>query len=51
MKKIPPLLPMTLINRFEKSCNIFGGTRGNPLLSITLGQFAQKKKKENLYLF
>jgi hypothetical protein len=51
MKKILPLLPMTLINRFEKSCNIFGGTKGNPLPSTTLGQFAQKRKKEKTFIF
>ncbi len=36
---------MTLINRFEKSCGTFKGEGGkNPLLSMTLGQFAPKKK-------
>jgi hypothetical protein len=45
------LLPMTLINRFEKSCDTFIGSGGkNPLSSMTLGQFAQKKEKK-IYFF
>jgi hypothetical protein len=48
-KKKSPLLPMTLINRFEKSCGILrgGGGKKNPLLSTTLGKFAQKQ----LYIY
>jgi len=37
-KKRTPLLPMTLINRFERSCGTFKGRGGNPMLS--LGHFA-----------
>jgi hypothetical protein len=44
---------MTLINRFERSCSTFRRGGGeNPLSSITLNWYAQKKekKKKNLYL-
>jgi hypothetical protein len=35
--KIPPLLPMIVINRFERSCVTFrGGGRKNLLSSTTL---------------
>jgi len=45
-KKLP-LLPMIVINRFERSCGTFRGGGGkNPLLSMTLGQFAQNKTKQ-----
>jgi len=41
MKKKVPLLPTTFINRFERSCGTFRGGGGkNPLLSMTMGQFA-----------
>jgi hypothetical protein len=33
---------MMLINRFEGSCGAFGEGIDNPLLSMTLGQFAHK---------
>jgi hypothetical protein len=47
MKKKLPLLPMIVINRFERSCGTFRGGGGkNPLLSMTLGQFAQNKTKQ-----
>jgi hypothetical protein len=37
---------MIVINRFEKSHGTFKGGGGkNPLLSMTLGQFAQNKTK------
>jgi hypothetical protein len=37
-KKKTPLLPMIVINRFEKSYGTLKGGRGNnPLLSTTLG--------------
>jgi len=40
-EKKTPLLPMTLISRFEKICGTFkkGGGK-NPLSSKTLGQFS-----------
>jgi len=43
MKKKSSLLPMTFINRFERSYKTFrrGGGK-NPLSSTTLDQFAQK---------
>jgi hypothetical protein len=54
MKKKTSLLPMTLINRFEKSCGTFrrGGGK-NILSSMTLGQFArnQKIKIKNYLIF
>jgi hypothetical protein len=38
--KIPPLLPMIVIDRFERSCGTFRGGGGKNLLSsMTLGQF------------
>ncbi len=44
-KKKTSLLPVTFINRFEKSCGTFkrGGGK-KPMLSMTLGQFAPKTK-------
>ncbi len=40
-----PLLPAIVIHRFEKSCGTFKGGGGkNPMLSMTLGQFARKNK-------
>jgi hypothetical protein len=45
MKNKIPLLPTIVINRLERSGDTFrrGGGK-NPLSSMTLGQFAQKKK-------
>jgi len=39
--KNTPLLPMTLINRFERSSGTFKGRGGNPMLS--LGHFPREK--------
>jgi hypothetical protein len=37
-KKNPPLLPMRIINRFERIfCTFRGGGRKNPMLSTILG--------------
>jgi hypothetical protein len=50
-KKKTPLLPMTIINRFEKSCGTFkGGGRANPLRS-TLIQLICLQKKKTLFNF
>jgi hypothetical protein len=39
---------MTIINKFERSCGTFRRRVGkNPLSSMTLNQFAQKKIKKN----
>ncbi len=44
-KKKPPLLPMIIINRFEKSCGTLRGKEGkNSLSSMTLGQFVKINK-------
>jgi len=44
-KTKPPLLPMTFVNRFEKSCGTFKGGEGkNSLSSTTLGQFVRINK-------
>jgi hypothetical protein len=46
MKNKTSLLPITFINRFEKSCGTFRGRGGKtPLSSMTLGQFAPKINK------
>jgi hypothetical protein len=46
-KKKHPLLPMTLINMFEKSCGIFRGRGGrNPLLSHNTRSICSKIKLE-----
>jgi hypothetical protein len=47
-KKNPPLLSMTLINKFERSCATFGEGKKNPLSSTTLGQFAPLNKNNNI---
>jgi len=46
MNKKPPLLLMVVINRFQKNCGTFRGGGKNPLLSMTLGQFTQTKRKK-----
>jgi hypothetical protein len=44
-KNKPPLLPMIVINRFEKSCGTFKGKeRKNSLSSTTLGQLVKINK-------
>jgi hypothetical protein len=46
IKKKTPLLPMEVINRFERSCGTFKGGKGrNPLSSVTLGKFVRGKMK------
>jgi hypothetical protein len=44
-EKKNPLLPMTIINRFEKSCGTFRRREGkNSSSSMTLGQFVKINK-------
>jgi hypothetical protein len=52
MKRKTSLLPMTLINRFEKICGTFrrGGEK-NILSSMTLGQFTRNQKIKNLNFY
>jgi hypothetical protein len=51
MKKKIPLLPTTLIYRFERRGTFKGGGGKNPLLSMTLGRFAKKQLYDNIYIF
>jgi len=52
MSKKNPLLSMIVINKFEKICGTFWGRGGkNPMLSMTLGQFAWKKKSLFYFYF
>jgi len=44
MKKMPPLLPTTFINRFEKSCDIFSKRGGGILVNDTKLVCLGKKK-------
>jgi hypothetical protein len=43
MGKKSLLLSMTFINMFEGNCGTFGKETKNPLLSMTVSQFAQEK--------
>jgi hypothetical protein len=49
-KKKTPLLPMTIINRFEKSCGTFKrGGRTNPLWSTPIRLICLQKNKTLFY--
>jgi hypothetical protein len=42
---------MTIINRFEGSCDTFGKGKKNPMLLTTLGQIAQNFIYYLLFIF
>jgi hypothetical protein len=49
-KKKNPLLPMVVINRFERSCGTFKRGKGrNPMSLMTLGKFARGKINKTIH--